>query len=104
MNRTKRNGKTAIPHSRQDDGRPTAFSCSLKPEAVEVYLAGDFNGWNPQADRMPRNGNGAFEKTVALASGEHQYKFVIDGEWYSDPMATRQVPNEFGSVNSVIRV
>ena len=79
------------------------FVCDLKPDAKEVCLAGEFNGWNPRSDRMQKR-NGRFEKRMRLAPGEHHYKFVIDGEWYADPSASMQVPNDYCGSNSVIRV
>ncbi|HET6348122.1 MAG TPA: glycogen-binding domain-containing protein [Candidatus Krumholzibacteria bacterium] len=69
----------------------------------EVFLAGDFNEWNPRSHRMTRK-DGCFQRRVKLAPGAHEYKFVVDGEWQIDPNAVEQRPNEFGSMNSVIRV
>ena len=80
-----------------------AFVCDLKADAKEVYVAGTFNAWDPRADRM-QGRNGRFQKKIWLLPGEHQYKFVIDGEWCADPAAAMQVPNDAGTTNSVIRV
>lgn len=81
----------------------TVFVCELKPTAKEVYLVGEFNDWDPQSHRMVKK-KGAFQKTVRLAPGEYEYKFLIDGEWHNDPSAPREVPNEFGTTNSVVKV
>jgi 1,4-alpha-glucan branching enzyme len=81
----------------------TVFKCTLKPEAKEVYLVGEFNDWDPRSDRMTKR-QGAFQKAKRLAPGEYQYKFLIDGQWYCDPAASKQVPNKFGTSNSVVRV
>ena len=81
----------------------TVFVCGIKPTAKEVYLVGEFNNWNPQSDRMVKK-KGVFQKTVRLAPGEYQSTFLVDGEWHCDPEATAQVPNEFGTTNSLIRV
>ncbi len=94
---SEKNNKSA----RTTDG--TVFVCELKPTAREVYLVGDFNNWNPQSDRMVKR-KGSFQKTMRLAPGEYQYKFLVDGEWHCDPSSPRQVPNEFGTTNSVVRV
>ena len=68
-----------------------------------MYLAADFNHWDPQADPMVKK-DGIFSITYDLWPGEYQYKFVVDGRWCFDPAATIQVPNGWGSMNSVIRV
>ena len=79
------------------------FVCEVDGGARQVFLAGTFNGWDPLATRMVKR-HGAFRKKMELASGEHQYKFVVDGEWRTDPAAMAQVPNDMGSMNSVVHV
>ena len=79
------------------------FTCTVAPDARKVYLVGDFNNWDPTACPMTRK-NGIFRKAIRLSPGEHQYKFVIDGEWHSDPAALGEVVNELGSLNSVLWV
>lgn len=56
-------------------------------EAHEVYLAGDFNEWNPTGHKMDGpDADGRFTTTVVLRSGIHEYKYVIDGaRWRADP-------------------
>ena len=79
------------------------FVCNFKPDAKEVYLVGEFNNWNPQSDKLVKR-KGEFQKTMRLAPGDYQYKFLVDGEWHCDPKAKRQVPNAFGTLNSVVHV
>ena len=86
---------------RSTHSESTLFVCEI--EGAEVFLAGDFNDWNPRSHRMTRK-DGAFQKRLKLAPGQYEYKFVVDGEWKTDPAATEQRPNDFGSMNSVVRV
>jgi 1,4-alpha-glucan branching enzyme len=88
---------------KKPSGTSTLFVCDFDPDAKEVYLVGDFNEWNPTADRMSR-WKGTFRRRISLEPGEYQYKFLVDGQWHNDPTAAAQVPNEFGTLNSVIRV
>lgn len=81
----------------------TTFVCVPPTQAREVYLAGSFNGWDPHALRMTGH-NGRFSRRVDLSEGQHQYKFVVDGEWINDPAAAAQVPNDMGTLNSVVIV
>ncbi len=83
--------------------KATIFVCEVNPNAKDVFLVGDFNSWNPMADRMIRR-KGVFRKAMQLAPGEYQYKFLVDGVWHNDPAAAAQVPNQFGTQNSVVRV
>ncbi len=71
------------------------------PYAGNVFLAGDFNAWSAGANPMVKNDDGIWTATVSLPPGEHQYKFVVDGQWTADP--TNPVTGgDFG--NSVVTV
>ena len=70
-----------------------------------VYLAGEFNEWNPTAKKMAYKAKaGIYTATLKLAAGTYQYKFVIDGTWCADPENANAVPNDQGTFNSVIDV
>ena len=70
-----------------------------------VYLAGEFNEWNPTAKKMAYQAKGGlYAATVKLAAGSYQYKFVIDGTWCADPENANAVANDQGTFNSVITV
>jgi hypothetical protein len=68
-----------------------------------VSVAGDFNKWNPGAHPMKRQGD-AFQLTVELEPGEHQFRYCADGQWLNDPEADGEIPNAFGSRNCVLKV
>ena len=71
------------------------------PQAKKVYLAGDFNNWDPRSLPMKLE-NGEWVSKVHLAPGKHRYKFVIDGEWKIDPANKLWEENEYGTGNSVL--
>lgn len=68
-----------------------------------VYVAGEFNKWDPTAKKMTFKA-GVYSATLKLAAGTYQYKFVIDGTWCADPENTNSIPNDQGTFNSVITV
>lgn len=70
------------------------------PNASAVSLAGEFNGWNTTATPMTREGD-VWSVVVPLGPGEHQYKFVVDGQWLADP-TNPLTGGDFG--NSLVRV
>jgi len=99
--------KVAVAAPAEKPPAPKTLSVSFalhKPDAKRVSLCGDFNGWSPTATPMKRHDDGHWGTTVALAPGRYQYKFVVDGEWIADPAAQKNVPNEHGSLNSVVEV
>ena len=73
--------------------------------AGQVYISGDFNGWQPVT--LPMIGSpksGLWEKRLTLEPGRYEYKFLVDGAWMHDPDARENVPNPYGSLNSVVKV
>ncbi|OGV71903.1 MAG: hypothetical protein A3K19_07330 [Lentisphaerae bacterium RIFOXYB12_FULL_65_16] len=80
------------------------FVCNLDPTAKQVCLVGTFNGWDPESRRMAKGRDGVFRALVNLVPGRYEYKFVIDGFWCYDPTAENQTINEYGTLNSVVKV
>jgi hypothetical protein len=76
----------------------------LEPEAKQVFLCGEFNGWASDATPMKQNDAGRWETTLALPPGRHEYKFCVDGNWKHDPLAHVNVWNQNGTLNSVAQV
>jgi 1,4-alpha-glucan branching enzyme len=73
--------------------------------AEQVYICGDFNDWQPASLRMVGNPkSGLWEKRLTLEPGRYEYKFCVDGNWIHDPVALENVPNPYGSLNSVVDV
>lgn len=73
--------------------------------AEQVCLCGDFNQWQPTSLRkVGRPDAGLWEKRLVLSPGRYEYKFVVDGNWTHDPEARENVPNLYGSLNSVVEV
>jgi 1,4-alpha-glucan branching enzyme len=75
------------------------------PTGSTVSVAGSFNNWDPQQHPMCDNPcEGIFAATVPLCRGRHEYKFVVNGEWCTDPKCSESVPNACGTLNSVVEV
>ncbi len=70
-----------------------------------VYVAGQFNNWDPTAKEMTYKAKeGVYATTLKLTPGKYEYKYVIDGAWCADPENVEAVPNDQGTFNSVITV
>jgi alpha-amylase/alpha-mannosidase (GH57 family) len=74
------------------------------PAAEEVYLAGDFNSWNPAKDAMHKDDTGTWTITVPLKPGRYEYKFVINGgeTWKHDITNPLWADDPYGGRNSVV--
>lgn len=75
------------------------------PGAQRVGIAGDFNGWSPDATPMIPVGSGdTFKALLPLAPGRYRYRLVVDGNWQSDPYNSYVESNPYGELNSVVEV
>ncbi len=75
------------------------------PKANDVRIVGSFSNWIPTDDySMERMENGTWTKTIALAPGKYQYRFVVDDVWTEDHNNPNSVENPFGDRNSLIEV
>lgn len=65
-----------------------------------VKLAGSFNEWSPDALSMKRTDSG-WIANVKLGPGKYWYKFIVDGNWMTDPDNSLSENDGLGNVNSV---
>lgn len=111
------NGKTAKPRKsakKAVEAKPAAPAKSARKRVTfslaadagsEVFVAGEFNNWDPAAKRMTdKDGNGLYSAVLNLAPGEYEYKFVINGIWCVDPNCREWRQNSLGTLNSVLHV
>ncbi|EUB62918.1 5'-AMP-activated protein kinase subunit beta-1 [Echinococcus granulosus] len=56
---------------------PTVFK--WEGGGKEVYISGTFNGWKSKIPMVKSKQN--FYTIIDLPEGEHQYKFIVDGQW-----------------------
>ena len=95
------------PAAKKAPAKPAAKKITFLLKAANakwVSLVGSFNKWDIEAGGMKRNKEGIWEKIVPLKPGSHEYKFVVDGEWWADPDNGNWRYNEHGTTNSVIEV
>lgn len=98
-------GLTHVPGAAESASPLKRVVFTFRPETryERVFLAGTWNGWSETATAMRRVDDG-FEIVLPLSLGEHQYKFVADGEWLTDETAGAFHPDGYGGRNSVVVV
>jgi len=69
----------------------------------EVYVAGTFNNWDTKKNKLKFK-DGAYSSSLLVEQGTHEYKFIVNGEWITDPSSDNQSFNEYGTHNSVVTV
>ena len=73
-------------YSAKKMSKPVNFVC-FAPLAKEVYLTGEFNGWDTKSHPMIRQPDGGWLLQILLPHGHHQYRFIVDGKAVLDPHA-----------------
>lgn len=68
--------------------------------AKKVILAGSFNNWSENSYEMQKAENG-WIYTTRLPYGKHHYKFIVDGDWKTDPSNPVKEFDGHGNINSV---
>ena len=76
----------------------------IEPDATEVFLVGDFTDWEDDPIILKRQKDGIWKTTVDLEPGQHEYRFLVDGEWRDDSRCALHKANPFGSQNCVRNV
>ena len=69
----------------------------------EVSLVGDFNNWDPEANKLEFKKD-TWQTTVRLKpQTQTKFRYFIDGgKWANDDKADGYVPNEFGTEDYVL--
>jgi hypothetical protein len=65
-------------------GDTLIFSLKGYPNAMKVVLSGDFNAWNTGELYMQKT-PGGWRLPYVLAAGNYEYKYIVDGDWITDP-------------------
>jgi 1,4-alpha-glucan branching enzyme len=73
------------------------------PFARRVWVAGDFNRWNPHANELGNEFNGNFSTDVPGARRWQKYKYMIEAQdgsrfWKADPRAARMESSAGASI------
>ncbi len=97
--------KAAATKAKKKTVPSTEFSLHA-PGANEVYLAGDFNGWQSDAKdyRLRKFKGDIWKKMLKLKPGRYEYQFVVDGQWWCDPENDNRITNPYCTENSIIDI
>jgi 1,4-alpha-glucan branching enzyme len=55
-----------------------------RAHAERVAVAGDFTAWDQRPIAMRNEGNGWWTARVTLEAGEYRFRYVADGQWFTD--------------------
>jgi 1,4-alpha-glucan branching enzyme len=75
----------------------------FRPQAASAFLVGEFNGWHRSSLPMHRQADGWWRCALRLAPGCYQFRYLSDGEWFTDYAAFGVEYTPMGH-NSVVKV
>lgn len=75
----------------------------FRPGASNVFLVGDFNDWRTDQLRMVPQDSGYWALRLHLPAGDHKFRYVADGLWYTDFASFGVHPGRFG-MDSLLRI
>jgi len=93
-------GKIKIPKKTYKNAEFAFYSS----EAANVYVAGEFNGWNTESLPMKKDEDGVWRSKVKLLPGRYEYKLFADNAWIENLPGAESIPNPFGTQNFIILV
>jgi len=87
-------------------GRKVEVTFRMPPmdDVVELYLSGDFSGWQAKGIPFTLETDGTWVARLVLDAGK-AYRFRYhdnQGSWMNDGEADGSVPNDFGSEDSLV--
>lgn len=71
--------------------------------AKKVILTGGFNNWSTESFKMQKENN-KWTFSLPLSAGKYHYKFIVDGQWITDPNNSVKEYDDKGNINSVCMV
>ena len=78
----------------------TRFLLYTKLKATQVYLSGSFNAWATEDIKLIKTDT-AWYCDIVLTPGKHYYKFIVDGEWLTDPENKMREDDTYSGYNSI---
>jgi 1,4-alpha-glucan branching enzyme len=101
MQTIRKQQRSLDPNAAKPAGKTPVEFVLETPGAQSVTVAGDFNNWEPARTPLRKTGRGVWRAELPLTAGRYEYRFVVDGQWLTDPAARESTPNPFGGQNSI---
>lgn len=79
------------------------FSLERFQNAKRVILTGSFADWDENKHKMNLV-DGVWKLNLPIPGGKHHYKFIVDGQWHTDPANPIIEDDGSGNLNSVLFV
>jgi hypothetical protein len=90
------------PNKKQDKAKITFVIAHDEDNPADVFVAGDFNCWNPGANLLRRRGS-VRSVSLTLATGRrYAFRYYQGGRWFNDKEAHDYEATGYGQTNGII--
>ncbi|OKS86762.1 hypothetical protein RG47T_2219 [Mucilaginibacter polytrichastri] len=83
-------------------GENITFKLNGYTNARKVYVTGGFSNWDADMLPLTKTATG-WVLPYTISAGNYQYKFIVDGQWITDPANPHQISTD-GKTNSFLVV
>ena len=73
----------------------------FRRQVESVSIVGTFNGWREGEAPMQDLGDGWWRAELNLGDGLHQFRYIADGQWFTD-FAAHGVEHSKWGINSLV--
>lgn len=88
--------------TRKGDKVKVTFALPVDEEEGDIFVAGDFNAWNPGATRLRRQGSMRRASLTLSAGRRYAFRYYRNGHWFNDDGADGYEINEYGQRNGIV--
>lgn len=78
------------------------FGSDGSDEETDVFVAGDFNSWNPGVTRLRPRGTVRSASLTLAAGRRYAFRYYRQGEWFNDQHADDFEPNGYGEKDCIL--
>ncbi len=75
----------------------------FRPGVRNVHLVGDFTNWQVTELKLASSGDGWWHAGLRLPPGTHRFRYLADGQWFTDFAAFGIEYGPFGP-NSILHI
>ena len=89
---------------KKDNKVKLTFVQPYEPTQSAISLVGDFNNWDPKANKLVKRANGTASVSLTVDAGQKRlFRYVReDGTWFNDEAADAYELGEHGTENCVV--
>jgi hypothetical protein len=88
--------------TKRGDKVKVTFVLPADDKRDDIFVAGDFNAWNPGATKLRRRGDVRTASVTLAAGRRYSFRYYRHAEWFNDDHADDHELNDYGGKNGIL--